>query len=127
MSMITRRDKIMAHLNRYIHIRPDSEFCAPFEITQDGIAASVGITRNHVSILLGEMVKKGEVTIGFATIRGISAKKRKVYLLTMLGRNTLKDKIDSLVAGGYPLGELGVDLTRMTMDEVRRSVGDYLD
>lgn len=127
MSMITRRDRVLSHLNRYIHIRPDTEFCAPIDITQEGIAAAIGITRNHVSILLNEMVEKGEVTVGFASIKGVSVRKRRVYLLTMLGRNTLKAKIDALVAGGFPVDELNVDISRMTMDEMRRTAGDYLD
>ena len=50
--IISVKDKIVAHLFRNRHVNPNDIYNLPWDITQDGIASSLGITRAHASIEL---------------------------------------------------------------------------
>ena len=84
---ITFRDKVLAFLYGHVHVSRDIHYGAPFEITQDGIAIILGISRSHASVVLGKMVSSGEVQCSAATIKDSErTNKRKIYLITPHGR-----------------------------------------
>ncbi len=58
MDKITLTDRILTHLYRFKHINSDIKYNAPEELTQTGIALSLGITRSYASLLLGRMLEK---------------------------------------------------------------------
>ena len=118
-STITFRDKALAHLNHYNHIRQDIEFGAPFEITQDGIAMSLGISRSHASIVIGKMEDALEVVNSLSTVRNSTkATRRRVYHLTDLGKKLYRQRVDELSEMGLDL-ELSIDRHCMSEHEFR--------
>lgn len=103
---ITFHDKVLAHLYNYMHIRSDIQYGAPFEITQDGIAMILGITRSHVSIVIGKMISNEEVCTSSSSIRNSpKANKRMVYHLTDKGVDKYFQRKDDLMTAGYDIQE----------------------
>ncbi len=128
MDRITHHDKTLAHLYKYRHIRPDIQFGAPVEITQDGIASCIGITRSHASVVIRIMIDKGEVMTGLATIKNSrSPIKRKIYFLTEYGKRCLKDRMDYLEQCGIDLLDMDLAAISSSLDEIKRNLGDRMD
>lgn len=97
MNHITVKDRVMAHLMRYNHVGYDVVLNAPAEITQDGIASAVGISRSHVSQILGDMLKRKEISYSVATIKNSQyAIKRKTYHLTEYGKLVYRRRAEDL-------------------------------
>jgi hypothetical protein len=127
MNSITNHDRISALLFRYNHIRYDIEFDAPFDLTQDGIAMHLGISRGHSNILLKRMIENNELIIGSATIRGSSKpNKRKIYVLSEYGKKVFRDRVKDLSANGQDVQELVKGIDRFKLDDIRRTVGDRM-
>lgn len=128
MQTITFHDKALAHLNRFRHIRQDIEYGAPFEITQDGIAVSLGITRSHASIILKRMAEKGEVEWGESTVKkSNSSKKRKVYFLTEIGKGVYEQMKENMASDGIAVDELKMVLNQAAYDDIKRVAGEKMD
>lgn len=64
----------------------------PFEITQDGIADSVKISRGHAAVSLTKLKEKELVTEKLSKVKN-TKRQRKVYFLTGYGRVTVGDFI----------------------------------
>ena len=127
MNHITHHDKVLAHLFKFRYIRSDIQFGAPFEITQDGIASCIGITRGHASIVIKLMVENKEAVIGLSTIKSSnSSVKRKVYFLTEYGKNYLKDRIGYLKSAGIDVAVLEMSAFN-SFDDIRRNLGPRMD
>ena len=124
MNVITNHDRVSAHLYRYNHIRYDIEYDAPFDLTQDGIAMRIGVSRGHSNIIIKRMMENNELIIGTATIKG-SAKpiKRKIYVLSEFGKNLFRERLKELSANGQDIEELTRSIDRHKFDDIKRNAG----
>ncbi|MCL1984790.1 MAG: hypothetical protein FWG58_05285 [Methanomassiliicoccaceae archaeon] len=89
MTRLTIAEKIILHLSRYELFPDDEEFNISWDLTQDGIAASLRITRAHSSIELKKLREKGKVTERQTHIKS-GGVKRKSYALTSIGMDEAK-------------------------------------
>ena len=128
MKEITNHDRISAHLFRYNYIRSDIEFDAPFEITQDGIAMGIGVSRGHSNIILRRMEDNNEIIVGLSSIRDSNrSAKRKIYLLSEYGKNLFKARIKELKESGTDVEDLVKGIDRYRLEDIRRITGDRMD
>jgi len=89
MTRLTIAERIVLHLSRYEMIDNDHEFNIPWDLTQDGIASSLRITRAHSSIELKKLRERGKVIEHQTHIKG-GGVKRKSYKLTPAGMEEAK-------------------------------------
>ncbi|MBR4225275.1 MAG: hypothetical protein IKR86_00480 [Candidatus Methanomethylophilaceae archaeon] len=116
------RERMMLHLSRFSNLDVNMEFGAPADITQDGAAAALGITRSHACTTLLRMEKAGEVLTGLSRVSGSNCKvKKKIYVLSEHGKEVLSGLLDSLEATGVPRSELTLQspVNRMSADMMR--------
>ena len=92
---ITVGERILLHLRPYVG--KANNISAPFEVTQDGIAAGIGVTRAHASIEVNLLVASGEVDEAIRHIPGGKGA-RKVYTLTAKGLTRSKSLGEYLTA-----------------------------
>ncbi|HOL07627.1 MAG TPA: hypothetical protein PKX44_05065 [Methanomassiliicoccaceae archaeon] len=79
---LTVGERILFHLLQYS--KYIDSFDAPIDITQDGIAAALRISRAHAALELKKLKNAGEVKERLSHIKR-GRTKRKVYFLTPLG------------------------------------------
>lgn len=84
MGSLSIGQKIILHLDRYKMTDPNDIYNIPWDLTQDGIATSLRISRAHASIELKKLREKDYVEEKQTHIKGGKVK-RKSYLLTPLG------------------------------------------
>ncbi|MDR0334417.1 MAG: hypothetical protein LBH69_00820 [Methanomassiliicoccaceae archaeon] len=84
MTRLTISERIVLHLSRYDLMDNDHEFNLPWDLTQDGIASSLRITRAHSSIELKKLRERGKVIERQTHIKG-GGVRRKSYKLTPAG------------------------------------------
>ena len=84
MSTLPVWEKIILHLNQYRMTDSDDRYNAPWDLTQDGIASSLRISRAHSSIELKKLRLNGKVVENYSHIKG-KDNKRKTYFLTAMG------------------------------------------
>ncbi len=90
----------MMHIYKYRHISPTIEYGAPREITQEGVAEVLGISRSHAALITNKLEKDGLLYSGRAKVVGqTQGGPRKVYFVTQSGR-TLCDEFEKGVASG---------------------------
>jgi len=77
----TIRERALLHLNRFPDMTPNETYNVPFDLTQDGIASVLGITRAHASLELKKLKEMGKVDDWQAHIKGSGTKRRVYYLL----------------------------------------------
>jgi len=75
----TAKDKVLVHILSYYGI--ENTYTQPVEITQEGIAESVGLRQNTVSYAVRNLVKEGLLYDETHRIKG-KKQKRKAYYLT---------------------------------------------
>jgi hypothetical protein len=85
----TIRERAMLHLSRFPNMNPSEMFNVPFDLTQDGIASVLGISRAHASLELKKLEETGKAADWLAHIKG-SGTKRKVYYLLPEGFSEAK-------------------------------------
>lgn len=108
MEKVTLRGRILLFLSRYDHLDPNIAYGAPYEITQDGVAVSLGITRAYSSLIINRMEEEGLLEHHMATILGSRSKnKRRIYFLTARGRREKAELVTDLEAKGLDPDELG--------------------
>ena len=74
--------RVLQYLSKF---NPEQhEYVAPFSLTQDGIAESVGISRAHCSLVLKDLMQRELVEDRLAYIKG-GSRRRKVYVVTGRG------------------------------------------
>jgi DNA-binding MarR family transcriptional regulator len=83
MKRVTVKDKIVLLLSQYTNL--DQEYELSVDLTQDGIARGVGITRSHVAINMTTLKSKGLVEEHMGRVKGHS-RQRKIYFLTDKGK-----------------------------------------
>jgi len=79
---LTVEEKILIHLIQYMNFYDQWE--VPFDITQEGIAGSIGIARCNVSRAMKKLISKGFIEEKIAHVKGAD-RRRKVYFLTHTG------------------------------------------
>ena len=84
MKVLTIGEKIILHLEKYIMINADDAFSAPWDLTQDGVATSLRISRAHACIELKKLKVADKVFEKHIHIKG-GRTRRKSYFLTPLG------------------------------------------
>ncbi len=91
--MPTAMDKLLVHLSRYPP-KMYEDGLVPYEITQMGIAQSIGVTRNYAAVLIGRAMKMKNPLIFSETrrLKGVPTK-RRVYFLTSHGLKKAKEII----------------------------------
>lgn len=87
MERINLGDRVLIHLGRHMNCMTDNDNIAPDELTQTGIAMEMGLSRNHVSVILLKLEDEGLVFNRLCRIRhSRTGLKRKAYGLTASGR-----------------------------------------
>lgn len=84
MTNLSVKQRMVVHLERYKSVSPNEEYNLPWDMTQDGIATALLISRAHTSIELKNLRDKGLVTERLAHVKG-GRNKRKIYYLTKMG------------------------------------------
>ncbi|MCK5561848.1 MAG: hypothetical protein KAJ51_14710, partial [Thermoplasmata archaeon] len=82
MKRITVKDKILLHIQHFKGYQQEYEL--PAELTQDGIAKGVGVSRSHVAITLSELKDKEYVNDQLGRVKELH-RQRKVYFITPRG------------------------------------------
>ena len=82
MENVTIRERTILHLNRFPNMNPNEIFNVPFDLTQDGIASVLGISRAHASLELKKLKENGKVDDWLAHIKGAGSKRKAYYLLS---------------------------------------------
>lgn len=77
----TIRERILLHLDRFPGFDPSEIFNVPFDLTQDGIATVMGISRAHTSLELKKLKEQGKVDDWLAHVKGSGSKRKAYYLL----------------------------------------------
>lgn len=94
---VTIRERALLHLSRFSNVNPNEMFNVPFDLTQDGIASVLGISRAHASLELKKLKESGKVDDWLAHIRGAGAKRKAYYLLPdgFTEASMLKERFES--------------------------------
>lgn len=117
---LTSLEKIVIHLRESPPYR--KEMGAPFSLTQQGIADSVGMRLNHVSRAVKKLKETGYVSEMTARVRG-EIRKRKIYLCTQEGFS-LAEQIKDEISKRKILVKEGQSKTReMPFSELRDNLG----
>ena len=85
MEHVTIRERILLHLSRFKMVNEEEVYNLPFDLTQDGIAAALGISRAHSSLELKKLRVSGKVRENQVHVIG-SGIRRKVYYLEPDGK-----------------------------------------
>lgn len=113
------RDKIVVYLYNYRHIDIFGNSTLPWEITQDGIAASVYISRAHACIEIKKLTELGMAEFALAHVKG-SRYRRMSYRLTADGLKEYERIIDEAV-------KEGIDIKTEITDRFRSKVNRMSD
>lgn len=111
---ITVGERIVLHLAQYS--KNQSDFDAPFEVSQDGIGEALRISRAHAAIELKKLKEAGTVAERISHIRA-GAVKRKVYFLTQAGEDKARNLKDFATRQGIEILPL-LDLKKCKGEEL---------
>ena len=98
MEHATIRERILLHLSRFKMVNEEEVYNLPFDLTQDGIAAALGISRAHSSLELKKLRVAGKVKENQVHVIG-SGIRRKVYYLEPDGKTEaehLRKKLEDI-------------------------------
>ncbi|MDR3282949.1 MAG: hypothetical protein LBS92_04995, partial [Candidatus Methanoplasma sp.] len=97
MDNITVKERAVLHLSRFPEMGPKDIFNVPFDLTQDGIASVLGISRAHASLELKKLKETGKICDWQAHVRGGNSKRRAYCLLPdgFADAETLRKRIES--------------------------------
>jgi len=97
MENATIRERALLHLYRFPEMTPVETFNVPFDLTQDGIASVLGISRAHASLELKKLKEMGKIDDWQAHIKGSGTKRRVYYLLQegVAEAETLKKRFEA--------------------------------
>ena len=117
---VTIGERILLHLAQFSKFQQNFE--APAEVSQDGIAEALRISRAHAAIELKKLKEQEEVSERIAHIRK-GPTKRKVYFLTEAGEKRAKNLKDYVEKQGIELAPL-LDLKRCKGPELWDSLNE---
>ena len=118
---LTVEEKILLHLLEYLKFR-DQNWDVPFDVTQEGIASSVGIARCNVSRAMKKILEKELIEERVAHVKD-SERRRKVYFLTHQGLESAqhtKQYLENLVIG---LRDLNGNMKQLKLQEIKNRQG----
>lgn len=101
MDNTTIRERILLHLSRFKMVNEEEVYNLPFDLTQDGIAAALGISRAHSSLELKKLREAGKVRENQVHVIG-SGIRRKVYYLEPDGKTEADHIRKKLEDAGVP-------------------------
>ncbi|MGI6471604.1 MAG: helix-turn-helix domain-containing protein [Candidatus Methanomethylophilaceae archaeon] len=101
MTKTTIRERILLHLSRFIMVSDQENYNLPFDLTQDGIASALGISRAHSSLELKKLRRTGLVKERQVRVIGSNVR-RKVYHLEEEGLREAEMVKKRLEAAGIP-------------------------
>jgi len=115
---LTVAERIVLHLLQ--HQRSIDSYDVPLDISQDGIASALCISRAHVAIELKKLREGGDVVEKLAHIRK-GKTKRKVYFLTENGELKAKKIREYAAAEGIDIGPM-MDVRRCRGSDLHASL-----
>ncbi|MCL2607436.1 MAG: hypothetical protein FWD92_02610 [Methanomassiliicoccaceae archaeon] len=121
MTKLTIAERIVLHLSRY-GTQCDDGYNIPWDLTQDGIAASLRITRAHSSIELKKLRENGKVDERQGHIKGGKVR-RKSYTLTPAGLEEAKHLKEVAKDEGIDIMPM-IDMKRCDPDTIWKSVDE---
>ncbi len=107
---VTIKERLLLHLSRFPEQGPDEIYNVPFDLTQDGIASVLGISRAHASLELKKLREAGRATEWLAHIRSAGVK-RKAYCLLPEGMRDASSLRERLISDGVSIESL-LDMKR---------------
>ena len=105
---LTVAEKILYHLFQYI--KSEDKYEVPFDITQDGIAQSCGISRAHAAIELKKLREGEQIIEKLSHVRRAKSR-RKVYFLSQEGKAKATKIVEHVKVEKV---ETGVDASRIS-------------
>jgi tetratricopeptide (TPR) repeat protein len=117
-SPLTVGERIILHLARYSKHREDYD--VPLDVSQDGIASAIRISRAHAAIELKKLKETEDVSERLAHIRK-GRNRRKVYFLTTRGEDKANSIRDFAEKEGIDIRPL-LDLRRCSGKELWESL-----
>lgn len=101
MKRINLGDRVLIHLGRHMNCMTADDHIAPEDLTQTGIAMEMGLSRNHVSVILLKLEDEGFVFNRLCRIRhSRTGLKRKAYGLTAAGNVEYNRILEELKRNG---------------------------
>jgi len=117
---LTVGERIILYVGRFQMLKDN--FDVPFDVSQDGIAGSLGISRAHAAIELKKLRESGVVEEKLAHIKK-GKNKRKVYFLSPAGETREQKIREYAEREGLDLGPL-LDIRRSRGPELYASLSD---
>lgn len=105
MAEFTIGERLLLHLYTYRSVNPDDYFNIPWELTQDGIASSLGISRAHTSIELKRQKEKELIVESQVRVKGGKVR-RMAYSLNEKGLKAAMDLEEKVNAAGLDMKSL---------------------
>lgn len=96
MASLSVKQKTLIYLNKYKSFDPSNTYNAPWELTQDGIANALCISRAHASIILSQLKNESKAEETMSHIKN-GKTKRKAYYITPIGMEEAVKIIDYAV------------------------------
>ncbi|MEE9593352.1 MAG: tetratricopeptide repeat protein, partial [Thermoplasmata archaeon] len=109
------KERIQLHLFDYQ--RFEDEYEAPLEVTQEGIAQAVGINIHHATQYVRPLLSEEMLEERTSHIQG-GKRRRKVYFLTVRGRNQSASLRSTLLAGEVPFRSRSGKIREVPLTEV---------
>lgn len=110
MDKATIRERILLHLSRFTMVNEDEVYNLPFDLTQDGIASALGISRAHSSLELKKLRQGGKIKENQVHVIGSNIR-RKVYYLEPDGKTEAESVRERLEDAGVSI-ETVLDMRR---------------
>jgi ATP/maltotriose-dependent transcriptional regulator MalT/DNA-binding PadR family transcriptional regulator len=107
---LTVGERILFHLSHYVKF--EDKYESPFDVTQDGIAQSCGISRAHAAIELKKLKESNQLIEKLSHVKRAKSR-RKVYFLTAEGKARAAKIVEHVKAHNI---ETGVDPSRISQD-----------
>jgi len=120
MNRLTIADRLVLHLSKY-ELLSEDEFNTTWDITQDGIAASLRISRAHSSLELKKLSERGNIQEYQSHFKGGKVR-RKAYRLTTAGMEYAKCLRDTAEKDGIDIMPM-LDMKRCDPRKLLDSVG----
>lgn len=121
-SPLTVGERILLHLRLFSKYQDDYD--VPFDVSQDGIASALRISRAHAAIELKKLKEGGDVSERLAHIRK-GKTRRKVYFLSPMGEEKGRRIREFAEKEGIDVKPL-LDIRRCTGDELWGSLNEEL-
>lgn len=119
---LTVGERIILHLRQFSKYQDDYD--VPFDVSQDGIASALRISRAHAAIELKKLKEGGDVSERLAHIRK-GKTRRKVYFLSPIGEEKGRRIREFAEKEGIDVKPL-LDIRRCTGDELWESLNEEL-